>query len=198
MPPLFETVTDLQGGADVLRRRTHGVIEVAEGRLRRVVLRPFPKLISVPEILLLGGWCHAHRPGDRCRLYYDQPHRFRNFLVLKYLVSAKGTSYKTVRRAMETLDEIAYLKRSDALLADVANFRITARMMARQGWVPHCPSWWHRHYIKRFYGEYPGRSAGEGDASAGGHVDEVFPAKTVGATVGAPSSPGAGLAPHLR
>jgi hypothetical protein len=192
--PLFENVTELQDGADVLRRRTHGVIEVAQGRLRRVVLRPFPKLISVPEILLLGGWCHAHRPGDRCWLYYDQPRRFRNFLVLKYLVSAKGASYKTVLRAMETLDEIAYLKRSDALLCDLANFRITAPMMARHGWVPHCPSWWHRHYIKRFYGEYPGRIGGQGEASAEGHVEGVFAANTIGA----PRSPGAELAPHPR
>jgi hypothetical protein len=53
------------------------------------------------------------------------------------------------------LDEIARLKRSDALLCDVSNWRISERLMARFGWEPHCPSRWHRHYIKRFYGEYP-------------------------------------------
>ena len=53
--PLFQTVTDLSGGADVLRRRAYGVIEVAGGEFRRVSLRPFPKMVSAPEIILLGG-----------------------------------------------------------------------------------------------------------------------------------------------
>lgn len=153
--PLFETVTDLHDGADVLRRRAYGVIEAAGGRFRRVVLRPFPKVISVPEILVLGGWYHGRRPGDRCLLYYNQPWRFPNFLAVKYVISARGTSYKTMLRTLDALDEIARLKRSDALLCDVANWRVSPKMMARRGWEPHCPSRWHRHYIKRFYGQYP-------------------------------------------
>ena len=157
--PLFETVTDLEEGAEVLRRRAYGVIEAAGGRFRRVVLRPFPKVISVPEILVLGGWCHGRRPGDRCLLYYNQPWRFPNFLAVKYIISARGTSYKTLLRTLGALDEIARLQRSDALLCDLTNGRISREMMARQGWEPHCPSWWHRHYIKRFYGQYPPRAA---------------------------------------
>ena len=46
MPPLFETVANLHDGAEVLRRRAYGLIEAAGGRFRRVVLRPFPKLID--------------------------------------------------------------------------------------------------------------------------------------------------------
>jgi hypothetical protein len=152
---VFETVTDLHDGADLLCRRAHGAIEAAEGRFRRVVLRPFPTLISVPEILLLGGWYHRRRSGDCCRLYYDQPWRFPNFLVVKYVVSAHGTAYRTFRRVLEALDEIARLKGSDALLCELTNGRISGRMMARWGWEPHCPSRWRRHYIKRFYGRYP-------------------------------------------
>jgi len=153
--PLFETVTDLADGAELLRRRAYGVIEVAEGHFRRVRLRPFPKMVSAPEIILLGGWHHGHRPGDRCLLYYNQPWRFPQFLALKYVVSARQTTLRTVTRALEVLDEIARLKRSDALLCDVGNWRISTRLIARWGWKPHCPSRWHRHYIKRFYGEYP-------------------------------------------
>jgi pyruvate,water dikinase len=52
---------------------------------------------------------------------------------------------------------IARLKGSDALLCDVANGRITTKLLSRWGWEPHCPSWFHRHYIKRFYGVYPVR-----------------------------------------
>ena len=151
MTPLFQTVTDLRYGADVLRRRAYGVIEVAGGRFRRVLLRPLPKIISAPEIMLFGGWYHRYRPGDRLRLYYNQPRRFPNFLVLKYVVSARNTTIGTLTRALSVLDEIARLKGSDALLCDVGNQRITKELIGRWGWVPHCPSRWHRHYIKRLY-----------------------------------------------
>lgn len=152
---LFESVANLRDGAEVLRRRAHGVIEVAQGRLRRVVLRPFPKLVSMLEISLTGRWCHGRRPGDWCLLYYDQPRRFPSFLAVKYLVSARHSTYGTLRRALDTLDEIARLKQTDALLCQVSNRRISGRMLARCGWEPHCPAGWRRHYIKRFYGDYP-------------------------------------------
>ena len=155
MQPLFETVTDLSSGADVLRRRAYGVIEAVEGRFRRIRLRPLPKLASVPEILLVGGTIHRHRCGDRCLVYYNQPRRFRNFLAVKYVVSGRGTKLGTVCRALEVLDEVARLKGTDALLCDVANRRLSSAVLARWGWEPHCPSRWHRHYIKRFYGSHP-------------------------------------------
>jgi hypothetical protein len=156
--PLFDTVTDLAAGSDLLRRRHYGMIEVAQGRLRRVAIRPFPKLVSAPGILLIGGWRHQHQTGDRIRLYYNQPRRFSNFLVLKYAESARDTSMATLTRALAVLDEIARLKHSDALLCDVANARITTKLLGRWGWEPHCPSWFHRHHIKRFYGDYPASS----------------------------------------
>jgi hypothetical protein len=90
-------------------------------------------------------------------LYYNQPSQFRNFLAVRYVVAACGTSLSTVSRVVEALEEIARLKRTDALLCDVSNSRMTSQMMARMGWEPHCPSRWHRHYIKRYYGAYPPR-----------------------------------------
>ena len=153
--PLFETVDDLTAGSELLRRRRYGIVEVVDGRFRRVLLRPFPKIISAPEIALAGRWHHNHRHGNRIRLYYNQPRRFSNFLVLKYVLSARQTSFRTLNRALDVLDEIARLKQSDALLCDVGNWRISTRLIGRWGWVPHCPSWFHRHYIKRFYGTYP-------------------------------------------
>jgi hypothetical protein len=153
--PLFETVTDLQEGAETLRRRPYGVIEVVDGRLCQVVLRPFPKIVTVPGALLIGGWRHGHRQGDRLRIYYNQPRRFRNFLVLKYIESNRNTSMATLSRALAVLDEIARCKGSDALLCDVSNLRITTKLIGRWGWEPHNPSRFHRHYIKRFYGSYP-------------------------------------------
>ena len=153
--PLFETITNLDQAAETLRRRHYGVIEVADGRFRRVLLRPLPKIISMQEILLLGGWRHRGVSGDRIRLYFNRPRRYPNYLVLKYAESARATSFGTLARALAVLDEIARLTRSDALLCDVANGRITSRVLGRWGWTPHCRSRFHRHYIKRFYGEYP-------------------------------------------
>jgi hypothetical protein len=153
--PLFETVTDLAEGAETLRRRRYGIIEVADGHFRRVVLRPFPKIVSAPGVLLFGGWQHRRRGGDCFRLYYNQPRRFSNFLVLKYIESARDTGMATATRALAVLDEIARRKGSDALLCDVSNWRITPKLLDRFGWTPHCPSRFHRHFIKRFYGSYP-------------------------------------------
>jgi hypothetical protein len=173
---LFETVTDLIEGADLLRRRTYGVIDVADGRFCRVVLRPFPTLVSAPGIHLIGGWRHRSQPGDHVRLFYNQPRRFPNFLVLKYAQSARATSMGTLTRTLAVLDEIARMKGSDALLCDVANVRITSRLLSRWGWEPHCPSWFHRHHIKRFYGVYPAPPRWLGSvATAGGCQTEERP-----------------------
>ena len=146
----FQTVANLAEGAAVLRRRRYGVIEAVDGRVSRIVLRPFPTLVSLPEIWICGGLRHRYLSGDRCLLYYNQPLRFSNFLVLKYVVSSRAGSLASIGRALETLDEIARLKQSQALLCDLANGRISAEMIARLGWEPHCPSRWHRHFIKRF------------------------------------------------
>jgi hypothetical protein len=104
---------------------------------------------------LAGRWQHHFVAGDRFRLYYNQPCRMRNFLAVTYVVSSRGTSYGTAKRVLEALDEIARLKRTDAIVCDVSNWRLSRRALARWGWEPHCPSRWHRHYIKRFYGDYP-------------------------------------------
>ncbi|MGQ9575426.1 MAG: hypothetical protein ACUVUC_08910 [Thermoguttaceae bacterium] len=155
MGPLFETITDLAKGRQSLQRRRYGIIEARDGSFYRVRLRPFPKITTGLEIALLGTWYHRYRPGDRCLLYYNQPRRFPNFLALKYFVSARDTRVSTVRRVLETLDEIARLKRIDALLCDAANWRLSTAIMVRLGWEPHCPSRWHRFFIRRFYGNYP-------------------------------------------
>jgi hypothetical protein len=154
MHHLIEHAFDLAADADVLRRRPYGVIEVCGGRLAAIHLRPWPKFVSLLDVFF-GNWYHDHMPGDHVRLFYNQPRRFPNFLTLKYVISARGTSWATFHRALATLDEIARLKRSDALLCDAANFRISPRLMAREGWQAHTNSRWHRNYIKRFYGEYP-------------------------------------------
>ncbi len=155
MKAIFEKVTNLRADADVLAARRYGMIEVVSGSLVAVHLRPFPKMISLPEFVSVSRRYHARGRADRCLLYYNQPRRFPNYLAIRYVVSTRGTSFGTCRRALEVLEEIARIKRSDALLCDVASNRISDRLMRRWGWEAHKPQRWHRNFIKRFYGSYP-------------------------------------------
>lgn len=151
------TITDFNAPAaiDALRRRRYGVIETACGQVVAIHLRPWPKLLSWPEIWPTGASYRARGDADRCLLYYNQPRGHSNFLALKYIVSTAGTSFPTLRAAVDELDRIAELKRTDAILCDAANLRISDRLLARFGWEPHAPGRWRRNFIKRFYGVYP-------------------------------------------
>lgn len=156
-----QTIHDLETSRALLKRRGHGVIETVGGELQAVYLRPWPKLVSVTEFWPLGTRYHARGEADRCLLYYNQPRRMPNYLALKYVVSTAGTSYRTFRAALTVLDAIAELKGIDAIVCDAANVRLSDRFMARMGWEPHMPQRWHRNFIRRFYGMYPGRGVGE-------------------------------------
>ena len=88
---LCETIRDLENeSAERLRARRHGVIETAGGELQAIHLRPWPKLVSLPELWPLGSRYHARGEADRCLLYFNQPRRMPNFLALKYVVSTAG------------------------------------------------------------------------------------------------------------
>jgi len=152
---LRQTIEDFHDGRDVIRRRRYGVIETSTGQLVAIHFQLWPKLLAWPEIWPVGPTYHARGESDRCWLYFNQPWRFPNFLAMKYLVSSRDTSFGTVRVALEALDVVAQIKQTDALLCDAANARISDRLMRRFGWQPHKPGRWHRHYIKRFYGNYP-------------------------------------------
>ncbi len=152
---LFETIHDLRLQADVLRRRPYGVIVVENSRLRAVHLRPWPKVFSVPDMVGAGRARDQRTAGDRCWLYYNQPCRHRRFLALKFVVSSREATFGTFRNTLIVLDEIARIKSTDAILAEVRNPRISDRLLRRWGWESHLPASRRRHFIKRFYGNYP-------------------------------------------
>ena len=156
---LYETVTDLEVDAEIVRRRRYGVIEAIGGRFRRIVFRPWPKWISIPEVMLLGPWFHQRRRTDRCLLYFDQSWRQPNYLAVKYLLTYGGTSYGSVVAARRAVDEVARLKGSDALVCQVSNKRLNSRIMKRWGWEPLNDSPRCTLFVRRFYGEYPDHSA---------------------------------------
>lgn len=147
-------IVNLAAGAAAIRQARYGVIDCQAGRLRHVQLRLWPKWIAVDE-LLWGRLAHRWSRGDRCRIYYNQPLRAGNYLAIKYALSTGDCSLRTMHCCLAVLDQVAWLKRSDALLCDVWNLRISDRFLARYGWQRHLPASWHRHFIKRFYGVYP-------------------------------------------
>ncbi len=155
MNPLFETVTDLNQSRDKIRSRRYGVIKVVDERFQQIQFRPWPKMISVAEATWMGGWQHKRQRRNQCMLYYNQPMGHSGFLALKYIVSTSGTSYGTFRGALVILDEIARLKNINAIVAEVTNGRISDRFLQRIGWEQHLENKKARHFIKRFYGNYP-------------------------------------------
>ena len=152
---LSRTVEDWNSGQELLQSGRYGVIETSDTRLNAIHLRPLPKLFSWPEIWPVRASYHGRGQRDRCLLYYNQPRAHSSFLALKYVVTTPGTSYATFRAALTTLDAIAQLKQSDAILCDAFNSRLSDRFLRRMGWEPHKPQRWHRNFIKRFYGKYP-------------------------------------------
>jgi len=142
---------------DAVRRWRHGVLEMQAGRLVRLRLHWLPKIISRAAIYTAGRWVHGRMGGDRLWLYYNQPLSAPQYLSLAYVVSTRETSYQSLWRAMATLDEIAQIKRSDGIVCELSNRRISHRLMQRLGYARHLEDSRGRHYIKRFYGDYSTR-----------------------------------------
>ncbi len=152
---LWHTVRQWGEAEQQICDRRYGVIETSASMFVAIHFRPWPKWLAWPEIWPVGPNYHARGKADRCLLYYNQPWCHRNFLALKYVVTTAGTPYPTVCAALTTLDAIARLKQTDALLCDASNLRLSDRLLARHGWQPHKRQRWHRNFIKRFYGRYP-------------------------------------------
>ena len=118
----------------------------------------------------LRVWRDRHRAARgarRCELYFHHAFGKPDFLVLGYVRSHPQASLATFYCATLVLDEIARIKRSQAIVAEVTNDRLSDRLLKRWGWERHCLSWPGRHFIKRFYGTYP--------ALPGAWLDRVAP-----------------------
>lgn len=147
---MAKRITNIAEHADRLREARYGVIEVERGRLQDVRLRLLPSYGSLAGVLW-NDWIRRRiRSGDRCRLYYNQPLGSSSFLSLTWVESDRDTCWPTIRAALATLDEIAQLKQSEAIVAEAASLRISDRLAKRLGWERHLTSSPRRHFIKRF------------------------------------------------
>ncbi len=157
MGKLFETVVDIDGNHETIRRRAYGMIEIRNERFHSLQFRPWPKIGSIVEAAWAGGWGKKSIDKNRCLLFFSQPILHRNYLTLNYVVSNLYTSMTTALLSLSVLDQVAAIKRSDAILCDITNARISDRFMKRYHWEPQDLNGRRRQWIKRFYGEYPTR-----------------------------------------
>jgi hypothetical protein len=162
---MWQTIHTLD--VDLIQSGRYGVIEMIDGTFSALHFRPWPKVVSVLDVMWFGPRYHERTFGNRCLVYYKQPRRFSNFLALTYVLSTRDCTLATFHGGLEVLDEIARLKEADAIVCDAWNSRISDRLLARGGWEPHTSSRWHRNYIKRFYGEYPARGGPASTAATG-------------------------------
>ena len=149
----IQPIRDMQSGSPQLRRWRCGRIVVRSGRLVEVQHRLLPQSVSVAQVWWQGKF--KRRAEDVCLLDYHQPLGAPGFLTLDYIRTGKGTSYKTFVGACHLLDEIARIRQANAIVAHVSNSSISDRLLIRLGWQPHLADWPGRHWIRRFYGEYP-------------------------------------------
>ena len=154
---LIESVYDVKTQQKSLRRRRYGVIEAAQGKLVRIQLRPWPKFGSHLEAHWLTATKSFRQRRDTCRLFYNEPIGHPGFLSLAFAESSQRTSIRTIFATLNVLDQIAYLKNTNAIVGEVNNKRISDRALRHWGWERHMEHSRKRHWIKRFYGNYPQR-----------------------------------------
>ena len=137
MRSLFVTVTDWQ------HRRTICAGAAAASSRWPTTAQPgsdcdrWPGVLRSSRHCCGGGSCIGSVAGITAGSIFTSRAGSRSFLLLDYAISTRGTTLATIRGALCVLDELARLKRSDAILCDVATMRISDRLLARWGWAPH-------------------------------------------------------------
>ncbi len=174
MPKLFETVFDLESGQAAIRHRAYGIIEVSAGRLSRIAFRPWPKIFTADDVLVRSQFSHRWLVRDACRVYFNQPLAHQRYLAIKYIISNFGTKLATLRCAMLVADEVARIKRVDAIVCHVASSKISDRLMKRLGWERHLENSPKRQFIKRFYGTFPHNLSTEEAQAVGWRMETAY------------------------
>lgn len=140
-----------------VKRRSSGVIVAQNGCFHELNLFWFPRYTTVWRVWFDQYFRRV--ASDQCRIYFRQPFSAPKYLAVEYFVSGWRTSVQTVDSALRVLDYVAELKKSDAIVAQLKNSRISSRLLRRYGWERHLGDRASRHIIRRFYGVYPSSNA---------------------------------------
>lgn len=149
-------IRDVVAEADQVRRVRCGRIVMRNGQLVEIRQRFLGSSASVAQVWWQARFGRCRE--DICVLDYHIPRGLPRFLTLDYIRSGAGTRYKTFIGACHVLDAIAELRGADAIVAHVTNAAISDRLLTRLGWQRHLKHWRGRHWIRRFYGQYPSAS----------------------------------------
>ena len=149
LPP----VVDMRAQRQWLIDRRQGCIVIRQSELPTIFGRWWAYTGNLLAVAMDSRWRRIE--CDACELYFHESRWAPGFLTLDYVRCGPGTTLSTFYAATLVLDEIARLKKSSAIVANVTNSRISERLMTRWNWHRHCLGWYGRHYIKRFYGQYP-------------------------------------------
>jgi hypothetical protein len=145
--------SDIHAEANSIAAIRCGRVIVRDGRLFAIEQHWLRSPVSIVQV----WWDSNHRrlTGNECILDYHVPRGLPSFITLDYVRSGKQTDYPTLVAACHVLNEIARLRRANAIVAHVTNPRISDRLLERFGWQRHLLHWRGRHFIRRFYDGYP-------------------------------------------
>ncbi len=125
----------------------YGVVEVHNDRSYRIYRRLLPKMPSVWEAWLDAKW--RRLPENQLRLYYNVSYRCEGYMILAYAQAGQNTSVANFRTGLSVLEEVAKLKRLQAIVCHATNPRLTERVMNYFGYTRHATHLKGYHYIKR-------------------------------------------------
>ncbi len=149
----LDAVSDPRSNPNKIRQWRCGRIVMRGGKLVEIQHRLLCGNVSVAEVWLQAKF--GRRDDDCCWLDYHQPFGMPSFLSLDYIRTGSLASYQTFIGACHTLDEIARIRSTGAIVAHVTNRNISDRLLMRHGWERHMERWKGRHWIRRYYDGYP-------------------------------------------
>ncbi len=144
---MTKRTVSVDSGAIAVR---YGVVEVHNDHVYHIQRRLLPKLPSIWEAWLDAHW--RRLPENEVRLYYNVPYRCGGFMILAYARAGSKTSLASFRTGLSVLEEIAELKRLQAIVCHATNPRLTERVMNYFGYTRHASHLKGYHYIKRLTG----------------------------------------------
>jgi len=143
----LQEFSSIEGHEQAIRRYRYGEVASKSGALIRIAPRWWPRHGSEWEAYQESYL--RHLPKDFCRTYYAFPRCSPGFMSVLYAHSGPATRYRTLYRAVKTIDSIARIKNAQAIVCQIMNERASERLLKRWGYVRHAIKLGGHHYIKR-------------------------------------------------
>lgn len=141
------SVASIDHHASEISRWRYGTVLLRNGKLIAIQARWWPRWGTVFGAMM--DRVVRTLPEDECRFYFAFPRSAPGFMSLLYVHAGEKTTYQTFHQGIASIEAIARLRRSHAIVCQVTNDRLSERMMNRWGYVKHAPHLGPDHYICR-------------------------------------------------